>query len=435
MDDKSLIESTASRLLLEADANAEQLLGIVRMVVAGSIALAIGIALNLPNRPESEFLDKQGVFAAIGMTSYFLVGLAAFILVKTGKYQPWMAWVTATFDVILIITNVWLSINSSGLNTNYALSFPSALMIPLILTFGALRFRPDIQVAMTVFICFLTAGIVFSNPFLVASNSDVLSQMSLTYALPPNLIRIWLVFSTGIVIAIAVWRAKGLLLRITQATEERLNLTRFLPQTVVQDLNDEAMNELKRGRQVPLAIIFLDVPGFTQMAESMRPEDTSVILTEYRSHIIDVTENNGGTVDKFIGDGALVIFGLTGTSEQAAKAALNAAEELNSRFRNWNSERKSTEKEGIEVGIGIHFGEVFLGAIGDARRLEFTILGDNVNIASRIEQMTKSESYITLASQDVINTAGKSSTKGWSDLGERSIRGRKSGIKLWGYAG
>lgn len=433
MNDKTLIESTASRLLLEADAKAEQLLGIVRMVVAGSIAIALAIALNLPERPESEFLNKQGFLATVGMASYFLVGLAAYLLVKTGNYKPWMAWVTAFFDVMLIAINVWLSINFSGLNTHYALTFPSALMIPLILTFGALRFRPYIQIFMTVLVCLLALFIVFSNPYLQTTDANLISQMSLTHALPPNLIRIWLLFSTGAVIAIAVWRARGLLYRITQATEQRLNLTRFLPATVVQDLNDDAMKDLRRGRKVELAIMFLDVRGFTQISETMKPEETSVLLTKYRSHIIDVVETYGGIVDKFIGDGALVLFGITDTKDDSARASLDAAYELNKRFEDLNGELNLEGDRNFKVGIGIHFGEVFLGAIGDDRRVEFTVLGDNVNIASRIESMTKSEPYNILASQSLMNAAGLEQSEAWNNLGERPIRGHEAGVTLWGY--
>lgn len=434
MADKTPIDSTATKLLLEADAKAELLLGIVRMVVAGSIAVALAVGLNQPNRPESEFLDKQGYFASVGMVSYFLVGLAAFLLVKTGKYKPWMAWVIAFFDVMLITINVWLSINFSGLSTQYALVFPSAFMLPLILTFGALRFRPDIQISMTVLVCVFAVAIIFSNPFFETPDENILTQMALTHALPPNMIRLWLLFSTGIIIALAVWRARDLLRRITQATEQRLNLTRFLPHTVVQELDDVAMGNLRQGQQLPLAMMFLDVRGFTQMSEVMKPEETSVFLTEYRSLITDIVEDKAGIVDKFIGDGALVIFGMASSPQESAKASLEAAVELNSRFEKWNLDRKLNDQDTFKVGIGLHFGNVFLGAIGDDRRLEFTVLGDNVNIAARIEQMTKTENYEVLASQDLINAAGENAIDGWVELGEKSIRGRSGGIKLWGHA-
>lgn len=433
MNKNTVLESTASKLLLEADAKAEQLLGIVRMIVSGSIAIAIAIALNASDRPDSEFLDKQGFLAAIGMASYFMVGLAAFLLVKTGNYKPWMAWVTAFFDVLLISLNVWLSINFSGLSSYYALTFPSALMIPLILTFGALRFRPYVQIFMTVMVCCLAGFIIFSNPYLETSEVDIVTQMSLTHALPPNLIRIWLLFSTGTIIAIAVWRARGLLYRITTETEQRLNLTRFLPKTVVEDLSDQAMFELRQGREVPLAIMFLDVRGFTQMSESMTPEETSIFLTEYRSRIIDIADKYDGIVDKFIGDGALVIFGVSSAQNTAANAALKASEELNEQFKIWSAGRLKSNQQIFDIGIGVHFGEVFVGAVGDNRRLEFTVLGDNVNIASRIEAMTKSESHNVLATQNLIEACDQSK-EGWIPLGEKKLRGHAEPIKLWAYA-
>lgn len=435
MNEEAIVKSTAKRLLIEADAKAESLLGIVRMVVAGSIAIALAFALNSPERPESEFLDKQGFFAAIGMTSYFLVGLAAFVLVKTGRYKPWMAWVTASLDVVLIIVNIWLSINFSGLSTHYTLVFPSALMIPLILTFGALRFRPLIQIYMTVIVCLLAMLVIISNPFFETSDSDIIAQMTLTHALPPNLIRIWLLFSTGAVIAIAVWRARGLLYRIAQETEQCLNLTRFLPQTIFEGLNDEAMRELRQGRQVNLTVMFLDIRGFTKMSEAMSPEDTSIFLTKYRSHILDIIDQHGGIVDKFIGDGAVVIFGASGLENDAANASISAAKELMRRFEIWSTERTSSGLSPFEVGIGMNFGDVFLGAIGDDRRVEFTVVGDNVNIASRIEQLTKSEPYKIIATQALIQAAFDEPDADWINAGDRHVRGHEEPITIWGYSG
>ncbi len=149
------------------------------------------------------------------------------------------------------------------------------------------------------------------------------------------------------------------------------------------------MNDLRQGQQLPLAMMFLDVRGFTQMSEDMKPEETSVFLTDYRSIITDIAEQHGGIVDKFIGDGALVIFGIASSQQESAKASLEAAVDLNSRFEKWNMDREANDLGTFKVGIGLHFGNVFLGAIGDDRRLEFTVLGDNVNIASRVEQIPK----------------------------------------------
>jgi len=429
-----LAQTNASRLLNEADAQAEKLLGIVRMVVAGSIAIAITIALNAPGRPESEFLDRQGFLAAVGMASYFLVGLSAFLLVIWGLYRSWMAWITAFFDCILIALNVWLSINFSGLSTQYALAFPSALMIPLILTFGALRFRPDIQISMTIFVCFLAIAIIFSNPFFQMSEDNILTQMALTHALPPNMIRIWLLFSTGLVVAIAVWRARGLLERITLETEQRMNLTRFMPSGIINNFDDQAMEKLKRGRKTSLTMMFLDVRGFTAMSEALGIEKTSRFLTDFRSKIIDISEKHGGVVDKFIGDGALVIFGISGSSKMGASSALSAAVELNRLFEDWNHSDYNLYEHTFEIGIGLHAGEVFLGVVGDDRRVEFTVIGDSVNIASRVEQLTKEEENVSVIATQNVFEQSQTNTDSWTKLGFKKVRGREKALQVWGYS-
>ncbi len=421
-------------IIRKADAEAEGLLGIVRMAIATVLGIALVLAVSSSGRPDSSILDRQIALATFIIASYFLVGLGTSLVVWLNRYRLWMAWVTAFLDVALISSNIWLSLTNAGVSSLYALSFPSALMVPLILTFGALRFRPSIQVAMTLLAGLFLILIIFSNPGSSQADQLLLAHVTTTYGVPPNLIRTIMIVSTGFVVALAVWRARRLLERIAVEVERRTNLTRFLPSGVTENTSDDAMQRLRAGKHATLAIMFIDIRNFTQMVERMSPESASRLLGDYRSNILDIVEAHGGMVDKFIGDGALVLFGLNQSSKMAASQSVVAATELLERLDKWNLRRATRHKPTIAIGIGLHMGSVVVGAIGDERRLEFTVIGDEVNVAARVEQATKATKFDLLATSAIINEANAPSMDGWHELGDVALRGRESLVHLWGFA-
>jgi len=427
------MRKTAS-ILERADAEAEGLLGLVRMAIAATLGIVMFLAVSTTSRPDNPFLEAQLLVATAIVASYFLVGLATFVVVRLGRYQMWMAWVSATLDVVLIAGNVWSSLNNTGAHSLFALSFPSALMVPLIMTFGALRFRPLIQIAMTVLMGVLITAIVFSGPLDARIDINTLQFMTITYGVPPNIMRIVMIMAAGGVIALAAWRARRLLEQVAIEVEQRANLTRFLPHEIAGNMTNASVRQLREGRTADLAIMFVDIRGFTHLAEHMPPGVVSRLLSEYRSHILDIAETNHGVVDKFIGDGALILFGMAHPNQARAPArqAIDAATTLLARVSQWNDGLKSENRQEIAIGIGLHYGNVVVGAIGDERRLEFTVIGDEVNVASRVEQATKTLKTSLLATDAIIQHAAASNAN-WHDLGDIELRGRETMVRLWAY--
>ncbi len=419
-------------MLRAADAKAEGLLGVVRMAVAVALAGALLLALNAAGRPDFPALELQINLAATIISAYFLLGLVTAAIVRVGAYAPWMAWVTATLDVLLIGANLWLNVRTSEISSLYMFAFPAALLPALVLTFGALRFRPSIQIWVTVLMCAVLVGVMFSDYRLVAFDAEPPARLLTTFAPPPNFVRLVMTLAVGAVVAVAVWRARGLLHEVLAAGEQRANLTRFLPAGVAADMSDDAIGRLRNGRTAPLVIMFVDIRGFTALAELATPIAVAELLTTFRKIIAAAVEDEGGVVDKFIGDGALVVFGMETPPEAAAAASLAAGARLLGEVDAWNAARGRNGAPAIRVGVGVHLGDVIVGAIGDDHRLEFTVVGDPVNVAARVEQMTKALPYRLLATDAVIQAAGGVAGD-WRDLGMNALRGRDAPVRLWGY--
>jgi adenylate cyclase len=132
-----------------------------------------------------------------------------------------------------------------------------------------------------------------------------------------------------------------------------------------------------------MAILFADIRGFTSLSERMSPEDNFRFLNSYLKRVGPIIRQHNGFIDKYIGDGIMALF-----PEQAA-SALNAAIQIQETVRRYNNHRMRSGYDPIRVGIGIHKGPLMVGTVGEAERMDGTVVSDAVNLAARIESLTK----------------------------------------------
>jgi adenylate cyclase len=151
------------------------------------------------------------------------------------------------------------------------------------------------------------------------------------------------------------------------------------------------------GARRPAAILFSDIRGFSSLSERLLPEVLVGLLNEYFGEMVDIVFEHGGTLDKFIGDAILANWGAPVARADDADRALAAAIEMQREMREINQKRRPGEPR-FEIGIGVNWGEVFVGNIGSPRRLEFTVIGDAVNVASRLCSSAKAGEIIVSGS-------------------------------------
>ena len=173
--------------------------------------------------------------------------------------------------------------------------------------------------------------------------------------------------------------------RLAREEVARANYSRFLPEYVVKQMLENPESFKLGGVSQTITILFADIRGFTRISEHAAPEKIVSLLNRYFSAMTDIIFAHGGTLDKYLGDGLMALFGAPTATPDDASNALNAAVAMQRRLLGINRELRDEGFQEIGVGMGLHTGEVVVGYIGSERRSEYTAIGDAVNTSSRLE--------------------------------------------------
>ena len=180
----------------------------------------------------------------------------------------------------------------------------------------------------------------------------------------------------------------------------------YVPKEVVKKIAAETRQVQLGGQRMELAVLFSDIRGFTSYSEGLEPEAVVAFLNDYLSRMTEVIFTHKGTIDKFIGDAVMAIFGaplrLKNPSAHACDAALGMLGALNT----LNRELEGAGKQRVDIGIGINTGDMTVGNIGSRQRFSYTVIGDAVNVAARLESLTKFFGQSILVSEDTARQAG-----------------------------
>jgi PAS domain S-box-containing protein len=228
-------------------------------------------------------------------------------------------------------------------------------------------------------------------------------------------------------------------LDITQLKETeraRSNLSRYFSPNMVEVLAgaDEA---LRTVRSHDAGILFADIIGFSQFIATERPEEAFAVVREFHARMARVVFRFQGTLDKYIGDGLMASFGTPKPGRLDATHTLRCARDMAQEIADWNAERAALGKPRVRIAIGAHYGPVLLGDIGDERRLEFAVLGETVNIASRLEGMTRQLRVPVVVSDALVQAArgedGEAAAVigSFASAGAQSIRGMAAPLGVW----
>jgi len=283
------------------------------------------------------------------------------------------------------------------------------LFLPLL---AALQQRRSIVVVFGVLVLTTLAVIGIAYALLAARGTLVLIGSPLAFA--------WLLFFLA---AIRAWRAER------RAREQREQvLGRFLDGRIVRQLIAEGVRlEDMRSESRTITVLFSDIRGFTTLSEKHTAEEVVALLNQYLTMQTETVFRHGGTLDKFIGDAIMAFWNAPTDDPQHAAHAVDCALDMAATLERFNQTVNATSQP-LDIGIGLHSGPAVVGFIGSQRKLEYTAIGDTVNLASRIEGETKGRSRV-LVSQATLQLAGDAYA--FRDVGDVTVKGRTAPVRLF----
>jgi len=241
------------------------------------------------------------------------------------------------------------------------------------------------------------------------------------------------------VLAAAVGRSRRLLRRQVADHLARANLARYFSPNVVNVLASSGPTGTA-ARHQRVAVLFADIRGFTRISESIGAVRTMAFVQGFHERMTHVIFEHGGTLEKYIGDAVMATFGTPSSGPDDASRAVRCAVTLAIEIRHWSAERVAGGEPPVEIGIGAHYGEAVVGSIGDGQRLDYLVIGDTVNVTSRLERLTREIDAQIVVTDELMTQVRAEGVPAdglldrFTRRGDLRVRGRDQPVTVWTVA-
>jgi adenylate cyclase len=407
----------------------EILIGWAELVLTGLLAIAYEATTMAGGVVQDDYS-----FEAEALILYGLFSVARLIVAYRRPLPEWLLHLSVIADMGLLMGLIYFYHYKYAQPAVFYLKAPILLYAFLFIALRALRFEARFVIVTglaavagwIILILYALSGrggppnmtddfveYLTSNAFLIQAEAE----------------KIIAILLTTVVLAIAIARARNLLVRSVSESAAARDLSRFFDPGVAARIRGAATSiKPGEGELRDVAILTVDLRGFTRLATELQPGDVMKLLQDYQGRVCPLILSNGGSIDKFLGDGILASFGAVAPSPTAAADALRAADAVIEAADRWAAERRAVGLPPLSIGLAAASGRVVFGAVGDGERLEFTVIGDAVNFAAKLEKHNKDEKTRALVDS---GTYGKAEQQGYA---APAVRERRPGRKVAGVA-
>jgi adenylate cyclase len=408
----------------------------LRMQVAGRIVIILAylpLAIILSHTTFESVFSSLILLVTLLVTILFLVGIHRY------RHIRLIGVAGAVYDVMLIVAfalNWYLSVGG----TSVPPSFLTKNLVPLLSIFFIIM---NSQAMKPLYPLIVTVGatalqVLFFAMALNAPGAEIAYNYfeaftSVKISLDVAVAQPLFVAAIGGMITWLTHNAQNTIRSAAAHERTSAQLGRFFSPNVAEKISRSDDDFVRIGGTIQnVAVLFSDIRDFTSLSEDIPPDEVLSFLSEYHELMVGILFRNGGTLDKFIGDAIMATFGTPSGAPDDALRAVRAGIEMERALVSYNASRKERGLFTIRHGIGIHYGPALVGNIGTPERLEYTVLGDSVNVASRIEQSCKATGESLLFSESVrAFLAGVIETR---YVGSVAVKGKTGEVALYTVA-
>ena len=329
------------------------------------------------------------------LSVYLVLTIIRVIWSHLGRLPDWSLAISVFFDMTLLMVLIWSFHIQYMQPASFYLKAPTLLYVFIFIALRALRFDARFVLLAGVVAAIgwglMILYVIYYDPFDTMITRDYVAYMTSNSVLLgaefDKIISILMV--TGL-IAIALARAKSLLVRSVSEQAAAQELSRFFAPEIAERIKgSEDQIRAGTGELRQAAILNLDMRGFTRMAGEVPPDQVMSLLADYQQQMVPVIQRHGGSIDKFLGDGIMATFGAADPSQTYAADALRALDDAMSTAAAWQAQCRADGRSCPTVNGAVATGSILFGAVGDESRLEYTVIGDAVNLSAKLEKHNK----------------------------------------------
>lgn len=404
----------------------EVLISLIQLLIVFIFALLYAIAPKTFSQ-DADFAPVPWVLAA-----YLIFSLVRLRLAITRKLPDWMLYLSAFVDIALLLGLIWSFHLQYEQPASFYLKAPTLLYLFIFIGIRALHFDPRFVVATGVWAAvgwlLMVAYVLFSDATDNMLTNDYVEYMtSNTILIGAEFDKVVSILMVTGVLALALHRARNLLVESVFEGSAARDLSRFVPQEVAQQvIHSEEGATIGKGEVSECTILFTDIEGFTSISETMSPENLIEALNRYFSLIAAPIHKHGGVISQFQGDAVLATFNVPKPDQNHASHAVRAALEIQSVLDG----EKFGDGVVFTTRIGINTGPVVGGLVGSGERVGYTVHGDNVNLAARLEQMNKDFGTGIIVSE-YTHAKIPDGVFAFHEIGEVPVRGLNQSIRIY----
>ncbi len=366
-------------------------------ILIGWFQLAVVLIFGTLYLVSPKTFVEDATFAPVpwALAIYLVLTVIRLAWAHRSRLPGWSLAISVVIDITLLMVLIWSFHLQYQQPASFYLKAPTLLYVFIFIALRALRFEAR-YVLLAGVVAAAGWGAMILYVVFVDPSDTMVTRNYVTY-LTSNAILLGAEFDkiisillvTGI-IAVALQRAKGLLVQAVAEQTAARELSRFFdPEIAAKIKGSEQEIRAGTGELRDAAILNLDMRGFTKLVGQASADEVIGLLAEYQAQMVPVIQKHGGTIDKFLGDGIMATFGAAVPSTTYAADSLAALDEALGVARDWQAGRAAAGRPCPAVNGAVATGRILFGAVGDENRLEYTVIGDAVNLSAKLEKANK----------------------------------------------